>query len=104
MAAPNSQPLPTPAKTMQLTLQRGPLPEGSYTVELVEIGEEEGPYGLYLRWHFRIAEGPYKGRKASIITGADLATHTGKLYRLLTGMLGRRPRVGEPLETDDLEG
>jgi len=81
---------------------QAPVPPGTYRGVLVEVREQERDGKKFLTWSFevRTREG---GRTVRGYTSDRLGPRS-KAYKWLTALLGREPREGEIVDTDDFLG
>jgi hypothetical protein len=90
-----------------LTVSAGGVPVGSYVATFAgaepQPENKERGYPAGLRWKFTIDNGPQAGQTASRITSTapSLKNPCGKI---LSGLLGRALKEGEPVNPDDYVG
>lgn len=87
-----------------------PIPVGVYPAKFIAWErKEDGTYGPYIRLEFEITEGEYKGTTRSLVASAKLTKGktqetTSKLFRAVTGILGKEPGPDEEVSLKKLEG
>lgn len=87
-----------------------PIPAGMYKAKLAGWEEKTGGnFGPYLRLEFEITEGEYAKTKRSFIASSKITkgktTETSsKLFRALTGLLGREPLPNEEISLKEMVG
>lgn len=85
-----------------------PIPVGFYPAKLASWEEKEGgEFGDYVRLEFEIVDGEYSGITRSLIASSKLTKGktqetTSKLFRAITGLLGREPKADEEISLDAL--
>ena len=85
-----------------------PIPVGIYPAKFVAWEEKtDGKHGPYVRLEFEITEGEFKSTKRNLICSSKLTKGTtqettSKLFRTITGLLGREPNPDEKIKLDDL--
>jgi hypothetical protein len=57
-----------------------------------------------LEWEFEVVEGPQAGKIISQTTGSSPAHPKSGCYKMVRGLLGRKPEPGEPIDTDVFRG
>lgn len=85
------------------------IPVGIYDARFVSWEEKEGNKGNYVRLEFAITKGEYTDTLRSLLAGSKLTKGktqetTSKLFRTITGLLGREPKPNENISLDDLVG
>lgn len=86
------------------------IPVGIYPAKFISWEEKtNGEFGDYVRLEFEITDGEYAETKRSQIASSKLTKGktqetTSKLYRAVTGLLGREPEADEEISLDDLVG
>lgn len=87
-----------------------PIPVGMYPAKLASWEEKtDGAHGPYIRLEFEITEGEYAKTKRSLIASSKLSKGktvetTSKLFKTITGLLGREPQPNEKVSLTDLVG
>ena len=87
-----------------------PIPVGMYPAKFIAWDEKtDGVHGPYVRLEFEITEGDHNGTKRNLICSSKLTKGktqetTSKLFRTITGLLGREPKQNETVGLKDLEG
>lgn len=85
-----------------------PIPVGMYPAKFIAWEEKtDGVHGPYVRMEFEITSGDYEDTKRSLIASSKLTKGktqetTSKLFRTITGLLGREPKPDEKISLNDL--
>lgn len=85
-----------------------PIEVGVYQAKFVGWEEKtDGVHGPYVRLEFEITEGDHAGTKRNLIASSKLTKGktqetTSKLFRTITGLLGREPKPNEKVSLNDL--
>ena len=92
--------------TLKMRAQEHEPPEqGVYRVKLVDLQEDEGQYGPFVKWFFELLEDDYEGQtirgQTSIPESFTTAT---KMWQWAQGLLGRAIQPGESIDLEDLIG
>src|SRR5918995_1366316 len=80
-----------------------PLAPGLYVGELLDIESCESANGVYRRWGWEIAEGPYAGRKVYANTSTNFGPQA-KARQWVENILGRELEAGEQIGIEELVG
>ena len=79
--------------------------QGVYRAKLVNLEEDEGEYGAFLKWYFEILEEDYESQtirgQSSI---PERFTSATKMWQWAQGLLGRAIQAGENIDFEDLIG
>jgi hypothetical protein len=79
--------------------------EGIYRAKLVNLEEDEGEFGPFLKWYFEILEEDYEGQsvrgQSSIPQNFTSAT---KMWQWAQGLMGRAIQAGEQIDLEELIG
>jgi len=85
-----------------------PVAEGLYQAAIVEVKEDEGEFGPYVKVTFEIIDGEYKGIIKNLVASLKISHSksgkNSKLYDLVKSATKQEPVVGEPFDTDTLMG
>ncbi|CAN5119207.1 hypothetical protein BH09PAT1_BH09PAT1_3990 [soil metagenome] len=85
-----------------------PVPEGLYQAAIVEVKEDSGEFGPYVKVTFEIVKGEYKGIIKMMVASLKMSkSKTGKnskLYDLVKAATKVEPDTGEEFDTDSLIG
>jgi len=92
-------------KPMQLvvTAPTPTLPDDVYTVQLVDVQETCGTYGLRFVWQLRIVGGKYDGTPLRAWTNASTAFHS-KAVRFASAFHGHPFGAGDRVDLEALKG
>jgi hypothetical protein len=82
---------------MKLTVKSGGVPPGSYVAKFKGVEPKESKFGPGLLWAFEVASGPHAGAKATGFSQTD-PTANNKCGKVLAGILGKMPGVGESVD------
>lgn len=87
-----------------------PIPVGVYSAKLAGWEEkDDGKFGPYVILTFEITEGEQEGTKRSLVASTKLTKGksqetTSKLFKAVSGLLGKEPGPDEEISLKDLEG
>jgi len=92
-------------KPMQLvvTAPTPTLPDDVYTVELVDVQETRGDYGLQFTWQLRIVGGKHDGTPLRAWTNASTAVNS-KAVRFASAFHGQPFGAGDRIDLEALKG
>jgi len=85
-----------------------PIPVGMYPAKFISWEEKSGgEYGDYVLLEFEVTDGDYAETKRNLIASSKLTKGktqetTSKLFRAITGLLGREPEANEEVSLDNL--
>ena len=90
--------------TLKMRAQEHEPPEqGIYRAKLADLQEDEGQFGLFLKWFFELLEEDYEGQtirgQSSIPESFTAAT---KMWQWAQALLGRPIQPGEEIDLEDL--
>ena len=82
-----------------------PPDQGVYRAKLVDLQEDEGQFGPFVKWYFELLE---EGCEGQTIRGQSSVpesfTSATKMWQWAQGLLGRPIRPGESIDLEDLIG
>ncbi len=87
-----------------------PIPEGVYKAALVEVLEDTGDFGDYLKLTFEITDGEQEGTTRTMIASKKFSKSKGrnakasKLYDVVKALTKIEPDEGQELDVEDLIG
>lgn len=87
-----------------------PIPVGMYKAKFTEWEEKENPkYGPYVRLVFEITDGEHTETTRSLVASTKLTKGktketTSKLFKVVSGLMGKEPKPDEEISLDDLVG
>ncbi len=92
--------------TLKMRAQEHEPPEqGVYRAKLVDLQEDEGQFGPFVKWFFELLEEDYEGQtirgQSSVPEAFTAAT---KMWQWTQGLLGRAIQPGESINLEDLIG
>ncbi len=86
-----------------VTAQAQTLPDDVYTVELVDVREQQGTYGEQFVWQLRVAEGEYAGTELRAWTNASTAVNA-KAVKWAAAFAGKPYAQGDTIDLNALKG
>ncbi|GIV21712.1 MAG: hypothetical protein KatS3mg023_3463 [Armatimonadota bacterium] len=86
-----------------VTAQAQTLPDDVYTVELVDVREQQGAYGEQFVWQLRVAEGEFEGTELRAWTNASTALNA-KAVKWAAAFAGKPFATGDTIDLDALKG
>ncbi len=91
--------------TMKLTVtaQAQTLPDDVYTVELLDVQEQQGAYGEQFVWQLRVADGEFAGTELKAWTNASTAVNA-KAVKWASAFNGKTYVQGDTIDMDALKG
>jgi len=85
-----------------------PVAEGLYQAAIVEVKEDDGEFGPYVKVTFEIINGDYKGIIKTLVASLKLSKSksgkNSKLFDLVKAATKKEPDTGEEFDTDELIG
>lgn len=88
---------------MRGTVKTNDIETGKYLVQIVDIEETTGEFGLQLKWSFEIVAGDNTGKRLSAWSSQAMTTKS-KLVKWASAILRTTPDQLDELDTDDLIG
>ena len=92
--------------TLKLRAQEHEPPDqGVYRAKLVELQEDEGQFGSFVKWFFELLEEDYDGQTIrGQASGPESFTAATKMWQWAQALLGRAIQPGENIDLEDLIG
>lgn len=86
-----------------VTAQAQALPDDVYTVELVDVQEQNGAYGEQFVWKLRVSEGEFAGTELRAWSNASTAVNS-KAVKWASAFNGKPYAQGDSIDLDALKG